>query len=352
LDPEVVSFFSSSSASFVVVVVVVVVDALHASLSLALSLAPPPSVRTFSLAFSLHGERKQAISQLPRRIGLRASPRSPKETPFGIVRNETLRLPPLFSFFRFLFSPFSLSQQPLSQQPLSLLLAPLSPTTPFRRQETHDRKDIFFSQSEEGRFVPRALLVDLEPRVVSATLANPDVGRLFCADSQRYVSPGGGGAGNNWASGYAQGEQACEDLLEMIDRELGACDSLEGFSLAHSVAGGTGSGLGSFLLEAVADRYPRALLTTYSVFPNSHEASDVVVQPYNSVLTLKRLALCADGEGEELVFLVFSSFSTRKTLTSLNLCFSLSFYFFPSHSRRRPQHGPRQGSQDEHPLSL
>ena len=110
------------------------------------------------------------------------------------------------------------------------------------------------------------------------------------------MSPGGGGAGNNWASGFAQGEQACEDLLEMVDRELGACDSLEGFSLAHSVAGGTGSGLGSFLLEAVADRYPKALLTTFSVFPNSHEASDVVVQPYNSVLALKRLALCADGE--------------------------------------------------------
>lgn len=202
-----------------------------------------------------------------------------KATPFTPPpsRRETLRLPA--SLFRFFPSP----PRPLPCPP------------PPKKKETHDRKDIFFSQSEEGRFVPRALLVDLEPRVVAAALADPDVGRLFCAASQRYVSPGGGGAGNNWASGFSQGEQACEDLLEMLDRELGACDSLEGFSLAHSVAGGTGSGLGSFLLEAVADRYPKALLTTFSVFPNSHEASDVVVQPYNSVLALKRLALCADG---------------------------------------------------------
>ena len=32
-----------------------------------------------------------------------------------------------------------------------------------------------------------------------------------------------------------------------------------------------------------------------SVFPNQNETSDVVVQPYNSVLTLKRLTLNADA---------------------------------------------------------
>ncbi len=32
-----------------------------------------------------------------------------------------------------------------------------------------------------------------------------------------------------------------------------------------------------------------------SVFPNQSESSDVVVQPYNSLLTLKRLTLHADA---------------------------------------------------------
>lgn len=32
-----------------------------------------------------------------------------------------------------------------------------------------------------------------------------------------------------------------------------------------------------------------------SVFPNQSESSDVVVQPYNSLLTLKRLTLNADA---------------------------------------------------------
>ena len=64
--------------------------------------------------------------------------------------------------------------------------------------------------------------------------------------------------------------------------------------LLHSIAGDTGSGMGSFLLERLNDRYPKKLIQTYSVFPNSDEVSDVVVQPYNSILTLRRLTNNAD----------------------------------------------------------
>ena len=43
------------------------------------------------------------------------------------------------------------------------------------------------------------------------------------------------------------------------------------------------------------NRYSKKLVQTYSVFPNDGESnSDVVVQPYNSILTLKRLTLEAD----------------------------------------------------------
>jgi len=41
-------------------------------------------------------------------------------------------------------------------------------------------------------------------------------------------------------------------------------------------------------------RFPKKLIQTYSVFPNQDEISDVVVQPYNSLLTLKRLTQNAD----------------------------------------------------------
>lgn len=63
----------------------------------------------------------------------------------------------------------------------------------------------------------------------------------------------------------------------------------------HSIAGGTGSGLGSYLLEKLNDKYSKKVISTYSVFPNQAETSDVVVQPYNSVLTLKRLVNNSDS---------------------------------------------------------
>lgn len=53
--------------------------------------------------------------------------------------------------------------------------------------------------------------------------------------------------------------------------------------------------MGSYLLELLSDRWNKKLIQTYSVFPNQSESSDVVVQPYNSLLTLKRLAHHADA---------------------------------------------------------
>lgn len=157
----------------------------------------------------------------------------------------------------------------------------------------NDRKDVFFYQADDEHYVPRAVLVDLEPRVINA-IQNSEYKNLYNHENI-FLSSHGGGAGNNWASGYSQAEAVQEELLDMIDREAEGSDSLEGFVLCHSIAGGTGSGMGSYMLEALNDRFGKKLIQTYSVFPNQNETSDVVVQPYNSLLTLKRLTLNADA---------------------------------------------------------
>ena len=74
------------------------------------------------------------------------------------------------------------------------------------------------------------------------------------------MSKEGGGAGNNWARGYSLGDSVQESIMDMIDREADGSDSLEGFVLIHSIAGGTGSGLGSYLLEKLNDRFPKKLI--------------------------------------------------------------------------------------------
>lgn len=155
-----------------------------------------------------------------------------------------------------------------------------------------DRKDVFFYQADDEHYIPRAVLLDLEPRVINTILASP-YAKLYNPENV-YLSKHGGGAGNNWAVGFSHGEKLYEEIFDIIDREADGSDSLEGFVLCHSIAGGTGSGMGSYMLEKLNDRFPKKLIQTYSVFPNLDEISDVVVQPYNSLLTLKRLTQNAD----------------------------------------------------------
>ena len=49
-----------------------------------------------------------------------------------------------------------------------------------------------------------------------------------------FVSQDGGGAGNNWAQGYAAGERIYEEVMEMVDREAEGSDSLE-VGMLHTV---------------------------------------------------------------------------------------------------------------------
>ncbi len=78
--------------------------------------------------------------------------------------------------------------------------------------------------------------------------------------------------------------------------ENGSAEStVQGFMLLHSIAGGTGSGLGSYILERMNDRFPKKLIQTYSVFPDTQSGGDVVVNPYNSLLAMRRLTQNADS---------------------------------------------------------
>ena len=67
------------------------------------------------------------------------------------------------------------------------------------------------------------------------------------------------------------------------------------FLISRLCGRSVGSKISRIFPISAVPRYPKKLIQTYSVFPLlSSETSDVVVQPYNSVLTLKRLTLNAD----------------------------------------------------------
>ena len=44
--------------------------------------------------------------------------------------------------------------------------------------------------------------------------------------------------------------------MECVRRAAESCDSLQSFFILHSLGGGTGSGLGSYILHRLQDAYP------------------------------------------------------------------------------------------------
>lgn len=61
---------------------------------------------------------------------------------------------------------------------------------------------MFFYQADDQHYIPRALLIDLEPRVING-IQNSEYRNLYNHENI-FVSDHGGGAGNNWANGYDQ----------------------------------------------------------------------------------------------------------------------------------------------------
>lgn len=116
-----------------------------------------------------------------------------------------------------------------------------------------------------GKYVPRAVLVDLEPGTMDSVRAGP-FGMLFRPDN--YVF-GQSGAGNNWAKGhYTEGAELVDNVMDVLRRESENCDCLQGFQLAHSLGGGTGSGMGTLLISKIREEYPDRIMNSFSVVPS------------------------------------------------------------------------------------
>merc|ERR1712045_738696 len=112
-----------------------------------------------------------------------------------------------------------------------------------------ERINVYYNEASGAKYVPRAVLVDLEPGTMDSVRSGP-FGQIFRPDNFVF---GQSGAGNNWAKG-------------------------------HSLGGGTGSGMGTLLISKIREEFPDRIMNTYSVVP-SPKVSDTVVEPYNATLS-------------------------------------------------------------------
>lgn len=162
-----------------------------------------------------------------------------------------------------------------------------------------DKINVYYNEaSTKNKYVPRAVLVDLEPGTMDSVRQGP-FGQIFRPDNFVF---GQSGAGNNWAKGhYTEGAELVDSVLDIVRKEAEGCDCLQGFQLTHSLGGGTGSGMGTLLVSKIREEYPDRIMTTFSVVP-SPKVSDTVVEPYNATLSVHQLVentdatFCIDNE--------------------------------------------------------
>eukprot|EP01084_Bolivina_argentea_P301164 519500_1 len=111
----------------------------------------------------------------------------------------------------------------------------------------------FFEETNTDyrRYVPRNLMIDLEPNVIDDVLASKY--KLFHPE---FLLSSTEDAANNFARGhYSIGAEMIDVINDRLRKLVDNCDNFQGFVINHSVGGGTGSGLGSLLLERISINY-------------------------------------------------------------------------------------------------
>jgi len=117
---------------------------------------------------------------------------------------------------------------------------------------SEDAFSTFFSETGNGKHVPRCVFVDLEPTVIDE-VRNGDYRQLY--HPEQLIS-GKEDAANNYARGhYTVGKEMVDSVLDRIRKLADNCSGLQGFLVFHSSGGGTGSGFGSLLLERLSVDY-------------------------------------------------------------------------------------------------
>lgn len=197
-----------------------------------------------------------------------------------------------------------------------------------------DAFNTFFSETGAGKHVPRAVFLDLEPTVIDEVRT----GTYRSLFHPEQLISGKEDAANNFARGhytskitfqtpyrvnvfahraicslqpwflveidgkkkpksltsklncreYAVGKEIVDLCLDRIRKLADNCTGLQGFLVFHAVGGGTGSGLGSLLLERLSVDYGKKSKLGFTIYP-SPQVSNAVVEPYNSVLSTHSL---------------------------------------------------------------
>ncbi|KAJ3340110.1 Tubulin delta chain [Gonapodya sp. JEL0774] len=135
-------------------------------------------------------------------------------------------------------------------------------------------------------FTARAIVIDTEAKVLRHISERAARTKSWQYADENKKCSAKTGAANNWAFG------TFEMVAAAIKTEVQLCTNFSGFLVIQSLAGGTGSGLGSYMTENLRKSYPEALIVNLVVWP--FRAGEVIVQNYNIVFSISHLYKVSD----------------------------------------------------------
>ncbi|XP_030636090.1 tubulin beta-1 chain isoform X6 [Chanos chanos] len=161
-----------------------------------------------------------------------------------------------------------------------------------------ERVNVYFNEAHGGKYVPRALLVDLEPGTMDSVRGSR-IGKLFRPDNFIH---GSSGAGNNWAKGhYTEGAELVEQVVDRVRNEAESCDCMQGFQFVHSLGGGT---------DTVVEPY-NATLSIHQLIENTDETYCIDNEAlYDICFRTLKLTTPSYGDLNHLVSLTMSGVTT------------------------------------------
>ncbi|GIY92785.1 tubulin beta-4B chain [Caerostris extrusa] len=184
-----------------------------------------------------------------------------------------------------------------------------------------ERINVYYNEATGGKYVPRAVLVDLEPGTMDSVRSGPfgqllDLTILSLKKNKKESS-------NEKVSLRRKTHQILDTsypfsssssryfaFICFADESLmtASCPNSQRHLLINVASSsptpwdfGTGSGMGTLMISKIREEYPDRIMNTFSIVP-SPKVSDTVVEPYNATLSVHQLVentdetYCIDNE--------------------------------------------------------
>ena len=140
----------------------------------------------------------------------------------------------------------------------------------------------FFDETRTGRFVPRNVMISLDPESIENIQNNSKHKKMYDPNFMLYNNQG---SGHIFARGhYTAGKQILDAFNDRIRRLIDTCDYMPGFIINNCVSSGTGSGLTSLLLERLGVDYRKQVKIGFHTFASHDHKSNSVIEIYNELL--------------------------------------------------------------------